>query len=234
MSSYNLRSVKIVRNAKIASEAFVFADFLQDDQEKPESSMSPLDLTKMPSGEQTPDLSNYIPIEEVKKRERVAFQNGFQQGKKQGLEEAKKEVDSYIRMLKKLVQEWQEHREKFFKDHEITVVRLALDIPKRVIHREVHTGSDFIFYMVREALKRVTASSKIRIKLHPDDLKILEQGKEKLSKELRNFVQVEFLPQENLLRGGCIIESDMGIVDARLDVQLAAIEEALWEERHGD
>jgi flagellar biosynthesis/type III secretory pathway protein FliH len=56
---------------------------------------------------------------------------------------------------------------------------------------------------------------------------LLERGKQRLLDRCRAAQAVRFVGDERVTRGGCIIETELGIVDARLSTQLDAIEHAL-------
>ena len=63
--------------------------------------------------------------------------------------------------------------------------------------------------------------------MHPDDLKALERGRPRLLERALRAQALQFRADPSVGRGGCIVESELGTVDARLPVQLEAIERAL-------
>jgi flagellar biosynthesis/type III secretory pathway protein FliH len=67
----------------------------------------------------------------------------------------------------------------------------------------------------------------VRLRCHPDDLELLERGRPRLLERCRSAGALQLEADERIARGGCVVESELGSVDARLAVQLDAIERAL-------
>ncbi|GBD94709.1 Yop proteins translocation protein L [bacterium BMS3Abin05] len=178
------------------------------------------------------NLNEFVPKDDVGHREKEAYQKGFHQGRDEGIRMGKEAVQPFMQTLQAILREWEEKREQLFKENEIVIVQLAFEIAKKVIHQEISSNPDLMLYVVREALKRVSGSRNLIIKLNPEDVAVLERGKKSDLPELEQFEKIQLVPEKNVERGGCILESDSGIVDAQLDVQLKKIEESLLEESH--
>lgn len=104
---------------------------------------------------------------------------------------------------------------------------LALRIATKIIDREIENPA-ILQQMVASALAQVPSHEKLVIRLNPADRVMLE----KLRNE--NSGGHTLLPADAVLmadpdvrRGGCMIESNIGTLDARLDTQLRLIEQAL-------
>jgi flagellar biosynthesis/type III secretory pathway protein FliH len=139
------------------------------------------------------------------------------------------EIKAYVEMIEAIVKEWEERKERFFEENELVVVRLAFEIAKKVVHQEISANPDLILYVVREALKKAAGSQNLTVRLNPQDVAVLEKGKEERLPELKKFERLEIVADEKIERGGCILETDSGLLDAQLAVQLKKIEEALLE-----
>lgn len=157
------------------------------------------------------------------------FQIGLEEGKKRGLEEARREYKPLLSMLDRAVQELKAEKETFYEENEVYIVKLAIEIARKIIQRELNQNADILLYIVREALRKVAGNGKIVIRVHPEDLELLQKNRDFLEQQLSTFSSVEFVPSEDVEKGGCVIESESGIVDAQLSVQLEQIEEALLE-----
>ena len=80
--------------------------------------------------------------------------------------------------------------------------------------------------VAREALARVDNPGKIKIKLNPDDLKFINDTQSQIARFLQNFDHIRFEAEDSIQSGGCLIETDRGDIDARIEKQFEAIEEA--------
>jgi flagellar biosynthesis/type III secretory pathway protein FliH len=106
-------------------------------------------------------------------------------------------------------------RQGVLRDAEASVVDLALAVAKRVIGQELSTHPDRVRALVREALDRVRRATHVRVRVHPEDAaELAVEG-------------IEVVADASIERGGCIVQSDLGDVDARLDVRLDALRRAL-------
>ncbi len=83
--------------------------------------------------------------------------------------------------------------------------------------------------VIREALELAAGQPHIELHLHPDDLALLEQCGETAEGLLAPVGKAKFVPDERLSRGGCLIETQHGVIDARLETQLARITQELLE-----
>jgi len=250
---FKLRSGHVLKNPKIETtqEPFERFDLLDDellddfhgDGGSPNSGKEPFNKNAPASDlnssgatfEQTGvSLNEYVPKEEVNRREKEAYQKGFHQGRDEGIRLGQEEIRPYIQALQTILREWEERKEKLFKENEVVIVQLAFEIAKKVIHQEVSTNPDLILYVVREALKKVDQGSYLIVKLNPEDVAVFERGMKTYLPEIKQFSDLQIVPEKSIERGGCILESESGIINAELDMQLQKIEESLLEEKHDE
>jgi flagellar assembly protein FliH len=128
-----------------------------------------------------------------------------------------------IREIRHAKQAWLSHWEK-------ATVRLATAIAGRVVRRQIDRDPKIPLALVREALDLAAGSSQLRIHLNPDDFQTLGTQAESLVREMAPLATAEVLPDPAVTRGGCRLETRLGIIDQRLESQLARIEEELTEQ----
>ena len=105
--------------------------------------------------------------------------------------------------------------------------RFALAAAGAIVRREVTLDSAIVIRQVRDALRRVLGVESVILRVHPEDEPAVREHREELlsgTDSLREFI-VE--ADEKIERGGCIIESPSGTIDARIATQLRQIETAL-------
>jgi flagellar assembly protein FliH len=94
---------------------------------------------------------------------------------------------------------------------------------------------DVVVSVAKEALAKVDDSTHITIKMNPDDLQFINETRYQLSDLIDNIENVTLTPESSVQSGGCIIETDLGEIDARIENQLQAVEESFRTafENHG-
>ena len=163
----------------------------------------------------------------------AAYRKGLAEGRQKGLVEGKRQAEAEVapqmELVRNLIAALQEEKEAFYQENEVYLVKLAIEIARKILNRELSQNPELMLYIVREALRKVAGNGRIIIHLHPQDLALVKDRKSLLGAVLSAHEQVDFLASEEVQRYGCVIESDSGIVDAQLDVQLEQIERSLLE-----
>jgi flagellar assembly protein FliH len=162
-------------------------------------------------------------IDDIKE---TAFQKGFLEGKKIGFESGSKKADSVIDSLRQALEQLENIRQEIFQEIEKEVAQLALSIARKIVCHEVKTTQETVTCVARKALSQVDNPGKIKIKLNPGDLQFIQDTQDQLSHFLDNVDKIRFEAEESILSGGCLIETDRGDIDARIDKQFQAIEES--------
>jgi len=62
--------------------------------------------------------------------------------------------------------------------------------------------------------------------MSPSDLQFIKETRSQLSNMIENIDNITLEAAENIQSGGCIIETDLGEIDARIEKQLQAVEES--------
>lgn len=104
---------------------------------------------------------------------------------------------------------------------------LAVKIAEKLLGRTLELDPAAVVDLAAQALEHAGEPRALRLRCHPDDLELLERGRPRLLERCRSAGALRIEADEALARGGCLIESELGTVDARLSVQLDAIERAL-------
>jgi flagellar assembly protein FliH len=162
-------------------------------------------------------------VDEVKE---AAFQKGFLEGKKVGFESGSKKADSVIDSLNQTLGQLENIRKEIHQEIEKEVAQLALSIARKIVCHEVKTTQETVTCIAREALSRVDNPAKIKIKLNPGDLQFIKDTQSQFSHFLQDVDNIRFVAEESIQSGGCLIETDRGDIDARIEKQFQAIEES--------
>jgi len=160
--------------------------------------------------------------------EKAAYENGFRQGEKAGLEIAEKQVEAMMKRYAEAICEIGRIKPALYAQAERDVVKLVLQVAKKIVHREVRVDREIVQTLVRVALDHVAVKSAARIRLHPADYEFV-------SGECRASVlpgesdrEITLLADKSIERGGCLIETECGDIDARIEEEFREVECAFF------
>jgi len=169
-------------------------------------------------------------IEEMKKKikivEKKAFEEGFDKGKQAGVESEAKKIETILSDFRQALLDLEKVKKKNYLNAEKETVNLSLSIARKIVCHEVSINKEVVLNVIKQAFKKVVDHEKIKIKISPSDFKFIEQSEFKISKIIDNIDKVAFEEDKNISDGGCIIETNLGDIDARIEEQLQVVEEA--------
>ena len=111
---------------------------------------------------------------------------------------------------------------------EVELRTLAVRIAEKILGRELaRDAAATVVDIAAEAMRHAGEPRELVVRCAPEDVAALERGKPRLLERCRAAQAVRLVADERVARGGCIIETELGVVDARLGTQLDAIERAL-------
>ena len=139
-------------------------------------------------------------------------------------------IESVSNNLRKVASEISKLRKQIYIDTEKEIVELVLAIAKKIVCHEVKISKNTVLDVAKKALKKVEDHDKIRIKVSPADYEYIEKAKILNANIIDNIENVTFEAEDTIASGGCVIEMDTGAIDARIEKQYQAIEEALQAE----
>lgn len=115
---------------------------------------------------------------------------------------------------------------KVRQDLEKMLIPVALKAAKKIVGREIELSEDTIVDIVSNALKAVSQHKKITIYVNKKDLDPLERGRPRLKQIFESLEVLSLRERADVIRGGCIIETEVGIINAQLENQWSALERA--------
>jgi flagellar assembly protein FliH len=160
--------------------------------------------------------------------EREAFEKGFAAGERAGTEAGAQRAEGILRRLGETLDELGGLRRVVLERSERDLVRLALAIARRVIGREIQMDPEYVAALTHVALDRLAGQeAPATVRVNPDDYQKLEG---RLAARAGGGVRL--VADATVRRGGCLIESEFGSIDASVDAQLDELSRGLLGESH--
>lgn len=126
-----------------------------------------------------------------------------------------------------------EIRQKVLREVEKDILKLAVKLAEKIVGKELDEDSKTINSIVSTALQNARQKERITIRVNPNDLQTVQKDAEKF-KASAQAKFIDFVADPRVEQGGCLIESEVGTVDARLETQFRVLERALLAQADGE
>lgn len=173
-------------------------------------------------------------FEEVKKIKEEAQQKAgeaLEAARKEGLESGKQEgwqqVGDYIREALETLNQAIIEKNKIIKSSEPEIIKLAIKIAEQIIRSEVSLNRDVCLSIVSEAIGKITDREQVIIRVNQANLEQVRSQRDRLASLIDGVKNLSIQEDSQIEPGGCIVETNLGYVDAKISSKLIAIEEAL-------
>jgi flagellar assembly protein FliH len=178
-------------------------------------------------------IGNSIGIEEevdvLKKQLEDYYALGYKEAQEKTQRDIEKDfTDKLYRKYEEVYNILQSFDEKFIeyeKYFEELVIETAYEIAKKVVQREIEDKT-IIDNNIKVAINKIIGANEVRLRLNPKDVQELSD----YSKGLINnssFNKINIDADKNIEQGGCLIETEIGNVDARISTQLIELKKQL-------
>jgi flagellar assembly protein FliH len=133
----------------------------------------------------------------------------------------------FAREIADFVQRFEDAQELALKEiaHEMT--SLVAEIAEKVVYAAVAVDPEATLRAVREALGELGAGGRVRVCVPEEDEAAVSEQRAALFGVLRETAEIQIVPDARLHRGGCVVQTDKGEVDARLETRLASVREEI-------
>lgn len=177
----------------------------------------------------TPEMILAQARDQAEQKVREAHTEGMRRGVEAGRQQFEEAVAQAAAALEGSAEAMRGAREQFLASLEPQVVELALEIARRILQRDARTDRDLVTTTVRNALRHLADREQMLIRVNPADLEGLRAQKVRLLEDFEDVREIMVQADEAISPGGCIVESRLMQVDARIEAQLDTILEVLHQ-----
>ena len=165
---------------------------------------------------------------EIKERaEKEGRESGYAEGFKEGEQAAKEKFVPMAKSFEQVLKELSDLRKNLYGKVEGEMVEMVVALAKKVIQFELSTQPESIQKMIRLAVQSVLDKQSMVIKVNPEDKEPAESFCPELKHLYPEIQHIIVEPQSGIARGGCLIETNFGSVDARIEKLEEQIEKIL-------
>jgi len=174
-----------------------------------------------------------------------AFADGESAGKKAGLAAATDLIESRaselanhrtaeqlrttLPALQSALSALQIERDRWLAWWESAAVRLSVTIAEKILRHEIKHRPERVTAMVSESLQLAAGNPHIKVRMHPADIEQLRETGGEILQRLNALGESTLAADPQISRGGCVIDTRHGVIDARLETQLTRITDELLD-----
>lgn len=161
----------------------------------------------------------------------AAYERGLSEGLAEAGAQAESEMEGMRATLDLVVRELWGARARMHQEIEEDVCRLAMEVAAKVVGEAARKEGALVERTVSEALRRVAVRDRIALRVNPEDLEAVRAQRERWLSLVEGVEHFEIVEDRRVGRGGALVTTLGGSVDARWTTQLQEIERALFVEK---
>jgi flagellar assembly protein FliH len=156
-------------------------------------------------------------------------QRAREEGLAEGLSEARAMVAPALEAVAEAERQIRAREEDFLRSAERSAVELALAIAEKIVGATVSARPETVLEVVGGALLRTATRHRLVIEVNPEDLELVSASAEGLAARLGGVQRLDVVAERRIERGGCIVRTEEGEIDARIGSQLERLAELMTE-----
>jgi flagellar assembly protein FliH len=164
--------------------------------------------------------------DQVRMKEEQAHALGLKEGEAQARARFERELAAEREAIAKALVDFAREREGYFCRVEAEVVKLAVGIARKILHREVQVDPLLLAGVVRVALEKIAAGTSARLRVHPDQVYAWHDF---FANQPEHRPAPELLGDATLGMGHCVLETALGTTELTLEAQMAEIERGFFD-----
>ena len=158
-----------------------------------------------------------------------ARNEGFEQGSAEGYDKGKAEVERLIERMHKVLEAVMQRREEILQDTETQIVELVILMARKVIKILSENQKNVIMANTVAALRKVKTRGNVTLRVNIEDVKLTTAHADEFIQHVENVQGITVQEDSAVEKGGCIVETDFGAIDARISSQLTELENKILE-----
>jgi flagellar assembly protein FliH len=159
--------------------------------------------------------------------EQEAYEKGFSQGEKDGLELGEKKALKVIENIENLFIELSRMKNEIIRQHEREIVGLIFAIAKRIIQHRIESDEGIVKEVVFKAIELAPEKSEVTLRVNPEDFDYIEKQRPEFFTKFSELKSITITSDSSITRGGCLLETPYGDADARIETQLERVYQSL-------
>jgi len=161
-----------------------------------------------------------------------ALERGHSEGFAAGQQQAREQLEPVVAAVREVLVGIESVRYEVSAAVEVATVDLALKIAEQVLAGQLEADPAVVVDIVRGALRRLVDRERVTVLVNPDDLDLMREAAPELMAELGGIEHCEVQAERRVGRGGAIVRTVEGEIDATIQTKLDRVRETLARAAH--
>ncbi len=160
---------------------------------------------------------------------KTGYTDGFQKGQEAGFKEGNLEAQRLTDRLHTIIERMMDKRQEILAETEQQIVDLVLMMTRKIVKVISENQKNVVVSNVVQSLRKVKGRGDVIIRVNLNDVAMTTEHIKEFLSAAENVKNISVVEDSTVDRGGCIIETDFGSIDARISSQLNEIEQRVLE-----
>ena len=160
-----------------------------------------------------------IPQPDFDKEIEFAFQKGIEEGKLRGYQQAEMDYGQKVRDVMAVTEAFETEKVKFFREAEPVLLNLSVNLVRKILTDLPPLIPGFIKNSLEKILNVLSSEPVVEVYMHPEDIENYENLREVFEARMPNLDKLVIKPDDRMQKGGCVVSTDTGKIDARVKTQ---------------
>jgi flagellar assembly protein FliH len=159
-----------------------------------------------------------------------AREEGQAEGREEGMRLVREDARPAVAALAQTIAGIDELRNELSERLERDAIELALRLAEQIVAGALQVQPERVLDVTRGALRRLTSRRSITVLVNPDDFELVSQSLDDVCGELGGIEHAEAQADRRIARGGAVVRTSEGSIDAQIDGQLARARQIVSQE----
>lgn len=166
-------------------------------------------------------------VEGARQQEKAITEEARKRGYNQARDAARKEaldgIETTLKILDAGAAEVKALRKNFLIEANSGMADVIAAAAERILKGSITIDEGLVMRTLQEASTALVSADRISLRIHPEDLLTVESRKDEIYSLIKGLTELDLHVDTGVARGGLIIETSFGRVDARLESQIAEL-----------
>ncbi len=156
-----------------------------------------------------------------------AHQDGLAAGRKQGLAQGQAEAEKVRQHLQGVAVALEEFRQQLFEQSRQELLELAFALADRIIGSRSEREQELLLDTIAKCVREILDKTHLKLRINPEQAEFVKENLDNIKSIDETIANIGVEPDPRVAQGGCVVETDSGTADGRLESQLEMLRRAL-------